>query len=79
MSSRDGDIESLILRTVERWWAGRYSERHGLVTSYDPKTYLAKVTYQPEGQESGWLPIETGHLDHGSIGRQRSFHDHDSA
>lgn len=59
------DLENLILRTVERFMAGRYSEKHGLVTSYDPKKYLAKVTFQPEGQESGWLPIETGHIGNG--------------
>lgn len=62
MSSASGDLENLILSTVERWWAGRYSERHGLVTSYDSKKHLGKVTYMPEGQESGWLPIETGHI-----------------
>jgi uncharacterized protein involved in type VI secretion and phage assembly len=60
-----GDLENMILSTIERWWAGRYSERHGLVTSYDPDKYLAKVTFQPEGQESGWLPIETGHMGNG--------------
>lgn len=54
-----------VLGIIERWWAGRYSERHGIVTSYDPKKYLAKVTFQPEGQESGWLPIETGHIGEG--------------
>jgi phage baseplate assembly protein gpV len=61
----DGDLENLILRTVERWYASRYSERHGLVTSYDPDKYLAKVVFMPEGQESGWLPIETGHIGNG--------------
>jgi hypothetical protein len=63
--SGHGDLENLILSTVERVLAGRRSERHGLVTSYDPKKYLAKVTFQPEGQESGWLPIETGHIGQG--------------
>jgi uncharacterized protein involved in type VI secretion and phage assembly len=58
-------MENLILSTVERWAGGRYSERHALVTSYDPDKHLAKVTYQPEGQESGWLPIETGHIGDG--------------
>lgn len=62
--SGDG-LANLILETIERWWAGRYTERHALVTSYDPKNYLAKVTFQPEGQESGWLPIETGHVGQG--------------
>lgn len=58
----DGDIEDLVLQTIERWMAGRYSERHGLVTSYDPKKYLAKVMIQPQMKETGWLPIETGHI-----------------
>jgi phage baseplate assembly protein gpV len=56
------DLEDRILAVVERWYASRYSERHGLVTSYDPNNYLAKVAFMPEGQESGWLPIETGHI-----------------
>lgn len=63
--SGEGDLENIILRVIERWYASRYSERHGLVTSYDPEKYLAKVTFQPEGQESGWLPIETGHIGNG--------------
>jgi hypothetical protein len=58
-------LEGLILKTIERWSAGRYQERHGLVTSYDSQKYLAKVTFQPEGEESGWLPIETGHIGQG--------------
>jgi uncharacterized protein involved in type VI secretion and phage assembly len=60
-----GDLENLILTTIERWWAGRYTEKHGLVTSYDPTNHLAKVMFQPQGQESGWLPIETGHIGNG--------------
>jgi hypothetical protein len=63
--SGHGDLENLILSTVERVLAGRRSERHGLVTSYDPDKHLAKVTFMPEGQESGWLPIETGHVGNG--------------
>lgn len=55
-------IEDLILRTVETWYAGRYQERHAAVTSYDPKTHLVKVAVMPEGQVSGWMPIETGHI-----------------
>lgn len=58
----DHSIENIILGVIERWHAGRYSERHGLVTSYDPEKHLAKVMFQPEQQESGWLPIETGHI-----------------
>jgi phage baseplate assembly protein gpV len=53
-----GDLERLILGVVARYMAGRYHEKHALVTSYDPKKHLAKVTFQPSGQESGWLPVE---------------------
>lgn len=63
--SGEGDLERMVQHIIERLMAGRYTERHGLVTSYDPKTHLAKVTFQPEGQESGWLPIETGHIGNG--------------
>lgn len=65
MSHSYGDLENMIQHAIERLMAGRYTERHGLVTSYDPKKHLAKVTFQPEGQESGWLPIETGHIGNG--------------
>lgn len=60
--SNSADLEDYIYGLIERWWSDRQVERHGIVTSYDPKKYLAKVTFQPEGQESGWLPIETGHI-----------------
>lgn len=55
-------LANVMLHETERRMAGRYVERHGLVTSYDSKKYLCKVTFQPEGQESGWIPIETGHI-----------------
>jgi hypothetical protein len=59
------NLENLIARVVEKMMAGRYSERHALVTSYDSKKYLAKVKFMPYGQQSGWLPIETGHIGQG--------------
>jgi hypothetical protein len=34
--------------------------------SYDPQHYRAKVAFQPEGQESGWLPIDIGQIGKGS-------------
>ena len=40
----------------------RSGEMHGLVTSYDPKNHLAKVTLMPFGYETGWLPIHTSHI-----------------
>ena len=33
--------------------------RKGLVTSYDPQTYAVKVALQPDGTETGWLPLRT--------------------
>ena len=33
--------------------------RFGVVSSVDPATYTARVTLQPEGVLSGWLPILT--------------------
>lgn len=59
------DIESTVLRLVEKWWSDLRTERHGLVTSYDPKKHMGKVTFQPEGQESGWLPIECHSIGNG--------------
>src|SRR5580765_525498 len=53
------------LRNYEAGMASHFNERHGLVTSYNPKTHLAKVTFQPEGEESGWIPIEEGHSGNG--------------
>lgn len=59
------EILDLIQHEVQRAIAGRYSKRYGLVTSYDSDKHLAKVTMQPEGQESGWLPIRTSHIGNG--------------
>lgn len=58
-------LENLMMRSIERFMASRFSERHGVVTSYDSKKYLAKVMLKPQDQESGWLPIETGHIGKG--------------
>lgn len=33
--------------------------RYGLVQSFDPATYTARVMIQPENQLSGWLPVLT--------------------
>lgn len=37
--------------------ANRAKTRLGLVTSYDPGAYCVKVTIEPEGTETGWLPL----------------------
>lgn len=58
----DADIENIVLNILERWHRGRFVERHGLVTAYDPDNHLGKVMLQPEGFETGWLPIERPHI-----------------
>ena len=37
--------------------AARGQPRFGLVTSVDPARYAARVSLQPEGVTTGWLPI----------------------
>lgn len=36
---------------------GRAAVRLGIVSSYDPASYCAKVRIQPEDTETGWLPV----------------------
>lgn len=50
---------SIIRREAERVLNQRASTRLGMVTSYDPKTYTCKVKIQPEGVETGWIPVST--------------------
>lgn len=40
--------------------AGFAHPKLGTVTSYDPDGYAVKVMLQPEGTETGWLPISGG-------------------
>jgi phage baseplate assembly protein gpV len=58
-----GDVVDRFLNAIARrsaaMDAGTGQPRFGLVTSYDPNTYTAKVTLQPEGVQTGWLPILT--------------------
>lgn len=73
-----GQLMSLVRRDVERT-IRRYHKppRIGFVSSYDPKEHKVKVTFQPTGAESGWLPISAlavgnmfGHLSAPKIGDQ---------
>ncbi len=50
---------NLIRREVARVMSTLSMPRCGVVSSYDPNNYSAKVLIQPEGHESGWLPIRT--------------------
>lgn len=33
--------------------------RQGVITAYDPVEYAIKVTLQPTGEETGWIPLGT--------------------
>lgn len=37
--------------------ASKVVSRYGIVTGYDPNKYAAKVTLQPEGFDTGFIPI----------------------
>lgn len=41
------------------------SARHGKVTGYDPNTYRVKVSLQPEGSETGWIPYQSAWVGNG--------------
>ncbi|CCD29940.1 Putative phage-related baseplate assembly protein V [Candidatus Glomeribacter gigasporarum BEG34] len=43
----------------------RAATRHGIVTSYDPKTYAVKVQLQPEGVLTGWIPLKSAWVGNG--------------
>lgn len=59
------DLLNLIQREIDRALTARHHERVGLVTSYDPTAHAAKVLLQPEGFETGWLPIHGHHVGNG--------------
>src|SRR5260364_386648 len=46
----------------------RAATRHGIVTSYDPKTYAVKVQLQPEGVLTGWIPLKSAWVGNGCGG-----------
>ncbi len=37
----------------------RATTRHGIVTSYDPNNYAVKVSIQPNGELTGWIPLKS--------------------
>ena len=37
----------------------RAATRHGTITSYDPNAYAVKVRLQPDGVETGWMPLKS--------------------
>lgn len=60
------EILNIVRRETERVMARRALPRMGIVTSFDPDNYAAKVLIQPEGHETGWLPIHSPAAGNGS-------------
>jgi phage baseplate assembly protein gpV len=46
-------------REAQRTQSGRATMRMGIVSSYNPQTYQAKVRLQPENAMTDWLPVST--------------------
>lgn len=59
------DLENMVFRCIERFMAGRKTKRYGMVTSWDAQNHRAKVTFMPDGTESGWLPVQASHSGNG--------------
>jgi phage baseplate assembly protein gpV len=60
------ELANFIHHEIERHLAqNRDNKRMGLVTSYDPKTHMAKVMLGPSGHETPWLPIARQHMGNG--------------
>lgn len=59
------DLMNIIRREVHRVVAQWNKTLVGTVSSYDPDQHAAKVLLQPEGIESGWIPIGTQHIGNG--------------
>ena len=51
------DIFNFIHREIDRRVTGKQSRRLGEVTSYDKKAHAVKLKIQPEGHETGWVPL----------------------
>lgn len=51
------DLANLIRREAAGPSNARAPNRFGIVTSYNKTTYAVKVTIQPEGIETGWIPL----------------------
>lgn len=59
------DMANFIRREVYRVHALHARPRVGLVSGYDPDNHAVKVQLQPEGNETGWIPLETLHIGNG--------------
>jgi len=59
------DLSDVIHREFERALAKHPGIKAATVTSYDSKTHRMKVKMQPDGVETGWMPVQTVHAGSG--------------
>ena len=52
-------MQNIMRREAARQGSQQALPKRGVVTNYDPNTYSAKVLVQPEGYETGFIPIGT--------------------
>lgn len=60
------DVLSVVIKAhIDSMLSQLAQPRYGLVQSFDPATYTARVLIQPENELSGWLPVLTQWLGNG--------------
>lgn len=65
------ELWNLVRREIGRALSLRSQPKVGVVTSYDPEAHAVKVllkpgtSEEPDGHETGWIPISTGHVGEG--------------
>jgi phage baseplate assembly protein gpV len=75
-------IRRLVAVEIQRYFVAQGpGKRYGNVTAWDPKKHAAKVTIQPEGIVSNWIPVSSEFIGNGwglvaalSVGDQVEIH-----
>lgn len=57
-----GNLPDLIKSYIDEYMTRVPHPRAGTVTSYDPDRHSVKAMLQPDGVETGWMPIVTAHV-----------------
>jgi phage baseplate assembly protein gpV len=52
-------MQNMMRREAMRAGSARSPARSAIVLSYDPNNYCCKVKFQPDGNESGWIPVSS--------------------
>ena len=54
-----------IKATAQQAGQSTATTRQGIVTGYDPSAYAVKVTLQPDGTLTGWIPLKSAWVGNG--------------